>query len=86
MPSSSGPVIRDLRRATRLPNDSMPYTSTIVFVVRRGDPKGIEDRNDVSKPDVKVIGAPPAGLTGNAGALWGKMTRVVCPLMDSDPG
>ncbi len=50
--------------AKRLPNDSMPYTSTVVFVVRKGNPKGIKDWNDVVKPDVKVITPNPKTSSG----------------------
>ena len=39
----------------RLPNNSSPYTSTIVFLVRKGNPKGIKDWNDLVKPGVQVI-------------------------------
>src|SRR6185295_17911274 len=40
---------------TRLPQNSAPYTSTIVFVVRKGNPKAIKDWDDLIKPGVKVI-------------------------------
>src|ERR1700743_3118753 len=36
--------------ATRLPNNSSPYTSTVVFLVRKGNPKGIKDWSDLVKP------------------------------------
>lgn len=39
----------------RLPNNSSPYTSTIVLLVRKGNPKGIKDWNDLTKPGVQVI-------------------------------
>src|SRR5271157_1582969 len=39
----------------RLPNDSTPYTSTIVFLVRKGNPKSIKDWSDVVKPGVTVV-------------------------------
>ncbi len=39
----------------RLPNNSTPYTSTIVFLVRKGNPKGIKDWDDLVKPGVAVI-------------------------------
>ena len=39
----------------RLPHNSSPYTSTIVLVVRQGNPKGIKDWDDLVRPDVKVI-------------------------------
>lgn len=43
----------------RLPNNSAPYTSTIVFLVRKGNPKGVKDWNDLIKPDLKVITPNP---------------------------
>jgi sulfate/thiosulfate transport system substrate-binding protein len=51
----------------RLPNDSSPYTSTIVFVVRKGNPKHLRDWNDVVAPGVNVVTANPK--TGG-GARW----------------
>ncbi|WP_158809985.1 sulfate ABC transporter substrate-binding protein [Beijerinckia sp. L45] len=60
--------------AKRLPNDSLPYTSTIVFVVRKGNPKAIKDWNDLVKSDVKVITANPKTSSGgrwNYLAAWG---------------
>jgi sulfate transport system substrate-binding protein len=53
--------------ASRLPDDSSPYTSTIVLLVRKGNPKHIHDWNDVVKPGVAVITANPK--TGG-GARW----------------
>jgi sulfate/thiosulfate transport system substrate-binding protein len=52
----------------RLPERSAPYTSTIVFVVRKGNPKQIADWSDLAKPDVKVI--LPNPKTSGA-ARWG---------------
>ncbi len=52
---------------TRLPDHSSPYTSTIVFVVRKGNPKNIRDWGDLVKPGVAVITANPK--TGG-GARW----------------
>ncbi|HVT87953.1 MAG TPA: sulfate ABC transporter substrate-binding protein [Tepidisphaeraceae bacterium] len=52
---------------SRLPNHSTPFTSTIVFVVRKGNPKGIKDWNDVIKPGVAVI-VPNPKTSG--GARW----------------
>jgi len=43
----------------RLPNNSAPYTSTIVFLVRKGNPKGIKDWDDLVKPGVGLIPANP---------------------------
>jgi sulfate transport system substrate-binding protein len=51
----------------RLPNNSAPYTSTIVFLVRKGNPKGIKDWDDLVKPGVSVI-APNPKTSG--GARW----------------
>ncbi len=51
----------------RLPNNSSPYTSTIVFLVRKGNPKQIKDWDDLVKPDVSVI-APNPKTSG--GARW----------------
>ncbi len=53
--------------ATRLPNNSAPYTSTIVFLVRKGNPKGIKDWGDLIKPGVSII--TPNPKTGG-GARW----------------
>jgi sulfate/thiosulfate-binding protein len=52
---------------SRLPDGSAPYTSTIVFVVRRGNPKGIKDWDDLVKPGVSVIAANPKT---SGGARW----------------
>jgi len=49
---------------TRLPNNSLPYTSTIVFVVRKGNPKGIKDWDDIVKPGVGVV-TPNPKTSGN---------------------
>jgi sulfate/thiosulfate transport system substrate-binding protein len=51
----------------RLPNNSSPYTSTIVFLVRKGNPKGIKDWNDLIKPGVAVITPNPKT---SGGARW----------------
>jgi len=48
----------------RLPNDSLPYTSTIVFVVRKGNPKAIKDWPDVIKPGVEIV-TPNPKTSGN---------------------
>lgn len=53
--------------ANRLPNQSAPYTSTIVFLVRKGNPKAIKDWNDLGKPGIQVI--TPNPKTGG-GARW----------------
>ena len=52
---------------SRLPHNSAPYTSTIVFLVRKGNPKGIKDWNDLAKPGVGVITPNPKT---SGGARW----------------
>jgi len=59
---------------TRLKLNSSPYTSTIVFLVRSGNPKGIKDWNDLTKPGVAVITPNPktsGGARWNYLAAWG---------------
>ena len=56
------------------PNQALPYTSTVVFLVRKGNPKGVKDWADLGKPDVKVITPNPktsAGGRWNFLAAWG---------------
>ena len=58
----------------RLPHNSSPYTSTINFLVRKGNPKGIKDWNDLVRPDVQVITPNPktsGGARWNYLAAWG---------------
>ena len=52
---------------SRLPHNSSPYTSTIVLVVRQGNPKGIKDWDDLVRADVKVITPNPKT---SGGARW----------------
>ena len=52
---------------TKLPDNSAPYTSTIVFLVRKGNPKGIKDWEDLAKPGVSVITPNPKT---SGGARW----------------
>jgi sulfate/thiosulfate transport system substrate-binding protein len=62
----------------RLPNNSSPYTSTIVFLVRKGNPKGIKDWDDLVKSGVSVITANPktsGGARWNYLAAWGYQLR-----------
>ena len=57
-----------------LPHNSSPYTSTIVFLVRKGNPKGIKDWDDVAKPGVSVVTPNPktsGGARWNYLAAWG---------------
>jgi sulfate adenylyltransferase subunit 1 len=59
---------------SRLPHNSAPYTSTIVFLVRKGNPKGIHDWDDLAKPGIQVITPNPktsGGARWNYLAAWG---------------
>jgi len=65
-------IARESRRIApdwqkRLPDNSSPYTSTIVFVVRKGNPKGIKDWPDLAKPGVSVVTPNPKT---SGGARW----------------
>ena len=63
---------------SRLPNNSAPYTSTIVFLVRQGNPKGIKDWEDLGKPGIAVITPNPktsGGARWNYLAAWGSVLR-----------
>ncbi len=58
----------------RLPHNAAPYTSTIVFLVRKGNPKGIKDWGDLVKPGVEIITPNPktsGGARWNYLAAWG---------------
>ena len=71
-----GLIAKDWQK--RLPNNSAPYTSTIVFLVRKGNPKGIKDWNDLAKPGVSVITPNPktsGGARWNHLAAWGYALR-----------
>jgi sulfate/thiosulfate transport system substrate-binding protein len=73
--SKRGLVAPDWQR--RLPNNSVPYTSTIVFVVRKGNPKAIHDWPDLVNRDVAVV-TPNPRTSGNGQlsllASWGSVT------------
>jgi sulfate/thiosulfate-binding protein len=61
----------------RLPNNASPYTSTIVFLVRAGNPKNIKDWPDLIRPGVEVITPNPktsGGARWNFVAAWGYVT------------
>ncbi|MFO7301226.1 MAG: sulfate ABC transporter substrate-binding protein [Acidobacteriota bacterium] len=63
---------------SRLPNNSTPYTSTIVFLVRKGNPKNIRDWNDLVQPGIGVITPNPktsGGARWNYLAAWGYALR-----------
>jgi sulfate transport system substrate-binding protein len=58
----------------RLPHNASPYTSTIVFLVRKGNPKGIKDWDDLTRPGVSVVTPNPktsGGARWNYLAAWG---------------
>ena len=62
----------------RLPQNAAPYTSTIVFLVRKGNPKSIRDWDDLAKPGLKVITPNPktsGGARWNYLAAWGFALR-----------
>ena len=62
----------------RLPWNSAPYTSTVVFLVRKGNPKGIKDWSDLARPGVSVITPNPktsGGARWNYLAAWGYALR-----------
>ena len=61
----SGLVAKDWQ--TRLPNNASPYTSTIVFLVRRGNPKNIHDWNDLIRPGIDIVTPNPKT---SGGARW----------------
>ncbi len=59
---------------TRLPNNSAPYTSTIVFLVRKGNPKHVKDWNDLARPGISVI-TPNPKTSGGPRAGFGRARR-----------
>jgi len=74
--AKSGKIPADWQK--RLPNNSAPYTSTIVFLVRKGNPKGIKDWDDLVKPGVAVITPNPktsGGARWNFLAAWGYASK-----------
>ncbi len=74
--ASSGLIAKSWQ--TRLPNNSCPYTSTIVFLVRKGNPKKIHDWDDLTRPGIAVITPNPktsGGARWNYLAAWGYALR-----------
>jgi sulfate/thiosulfate transport system substrate-binding protein len=70
--AKKGLIAQDWQK--RLANNSSPYTSTIVFLVRKGNPMGIKDWSDLVKPGVQVITPNPktsGGARWNYLAAWG---------------
>lgn len=71
--------------ASKLPNNSAPYTSTIVFIVKKGNPKGIKDWNDLVKDGIQVITPNPktsGGARWNYLAAWAYAAKA----LDGDEG
>lgn len=54
----------------RLPDNASPYTSTIVFLVRKGNPKHIKDWDDLIKPGVSIVTPNPKTSAARAGTIW----------------
>jgi sulfate transport system substrate-binding protein len=74
--AARGLIARDWQK--RLQHNSSPYNSTIVFLVRKGNPKGIHDWNDLIKPGVQVITPNPktsGGARWNYLAAWGNALK-----------
>jgi sulfate/thiosulfate-binding protein len=74
--SERGLVARDWQK--RLQHNSSPYTSTIVFLVRKGNPKGVKDWGDLVRPGISVITPNPktsGGARWNHLAAWGYALR-----------
>jgi len=70
--SSRGLIATDWN--TKLPHNAAPFTSTIVFLVRKGNPKGIKDWDDLARPGVKVVTPNPktsGGARWNYLGAWG---------------
>jgi sulfate/thiosulfate transport system substrate-binding protein len=64
-----------------LPNDSSPYSSTILFLVRKNNPKNIKDWNDLIRPDVQVVTANPKT---SGGAIWNYLAAWAYALKNND--
>ena len=74
--AAKGLISKDWR--TRFPDNSAPYTSTTVFLVRKGNPKNIKDWDDLIKPDVAIITPNPktsGGARWNYLAAWGYVLK-----------
>jgi sulfate transport system substrate-binding protein len=74
--ASRGLIARDWQ--SRLPHNSCPYTSTIVFLVKHGNPEGIRDWGDLARPGIAVITPNPktsGGARWNYLAAWGWALR-----------
>lgn len=74
--AKAGLIANDWQK--RLPDNSAPYTSTIVFLVRKGNPKGIKTWEDLARPGVSVVTPNPktsGGARWNYLAAWGAVLR-----------
>jgi sulfate transport system substrate-binding protein len=74
--AAKGLIAKDWQ--ARLPHNSAPYTSTIVLLVRKGNPKGIKDWGDLARPGVSVVTPNPktsGGARWNYLAAWGYALR-----------
>src|SRR5688572_6130701 len=74
--ANSGLIKPDWQK--RLPQNASPYTSTIVFLVRKGNPKGIKEWGDLLKPGIQIITPNPktsGGARWNYLAAWGYALR-----------
>jgi len=77
--AESGLLARDWQK--RLPHNSCPYTSTIVFLVRKGNPKGIRDWGDLVRPGIVVITPNPKT---SGGARWNYLAAWAWALRQPD--
>ena len=75
----AGLIARDWQ--TRLPNGSCPYVSTIVFVVRKGNPKSIKDWADLTRKEVRIVVANPKT---SGGARWTYLAAFGWALLQPD--
>lgn len=64
----SGLILAEWQK--RLSNNSSPYLSTIVLLVRKDNPKGIKDWDDLIKPDVAVVTPTRKHRVAHAGIIW----------------
>jgi len=73
---------------SKLPDNSSPYTSTIVFLVRKGNPKNIKDWEDLIKPGVSIITPNPktsGGARWNYLAAWGYALKNYTQIANQSP-
>ena len=74
--SKTGKIPADWQK--KLPDNAAPYTSTIVFLVRKGNPKGVKDWDDLAKSGIKIVTPNPktsGGARWNYLAAWGYALR-----------